>query len=392
MTQQTEMTTMQRKAGAGCDRADGAGMTPQKSLRLALAKAAQDELSLALRAQEMSEELLNQAGLISAVNEDGLLLLLQGPMGAMGIVSVDIQMLSAVIEVQTMGKVNRREAPDRRPTNTDAAMLETLLNATLNDFAINLEGSPAQSWATGFQFGERVENARLLGLRLEDIEYRIFRATLDFADGAKQGDLLIALPAAGNVKAGTKQPAQSDWSSDLRQTVYASHGEITAILYRAMVPLNEARNFKTGDLVPIPVSALTDIMMEGVDGRIVGRAKLGQKNGFRALRMADPAESEVSKINRSRSENLATVASQPAPVAADPAPMESRFPEDDPAPLQIDPLSEPMNAIQTPEDFPDLAVGDLPMQTMADLPDLPVDNLEMQPMAAMPMDMAIGTD
>lgn len=374
MNQQTEITTLHRKAGAGRAPSDSVGMTPLKSLRLALSKAAQGELALAVQALDLSEQLLDQTGVLAAVSQDNLLLLLQGPAGSLGLGVIDIQVLAAVIEVQTMGKVSASKAADRRPTNTDCAMIQPVLNAVLSEFSSYLQGSTAESWATGFEVGEHVKSLRLLGLRLEDIQYRMFCATLNLADGAKQGKIQIVLPAAGNCGAGSGGAGAASWASDLRQTVCASHGEIRAILHRTMVPLNQARDFKVGDLVPVPLSAISEIMMEGVDGCCVGRARLGQQNGFRALRIMDPAENAPAKTAVPNLINTAQMPSQPEPVAADPLQAETQFPENDLADPAMDSLP------------------DLPMKDLPDLPDLPSVDLEMPPMAAMPMDMAIDPD
>jgi len=382
MNDKPELTTLQRKAGVGRAPSDGAGMTPKKSLRLALSKVAQDELRLALKVLTISEELLDQDGLLDVVEEGALLLLLDGPLGALGVAIIDTQFLAAVIEVQTMGSVRQGKAKNRTPTRTDSAMMEMVLNALFREFGENLEGSSAESWTTGFQQGERITNIRLLGLRLEDIDYRFFRASLDLADGAKQGNILFALPANGRGSTKSADAAVCSWAQDLGETVRASHGEINAVLYRAQIPLNVARNFKPGDDVPIPVSAISRIMMEGVDGRVVGFARLGQKNGNRALRLscggttetvgADPAKAAV-EIN----------IPEPATDLAD------HMQIDAPQPLNSIP-DIPLDAMAGMGEFdPANPLPDIGMPPLGDLPELPNDDLEIQPMAAMPMEISV---
>ncbi len=115
MTEQTELSTLRRKAGTGRAPSDGVGMTPAKALRLAVSKAAEVELGLAVRALSIKEEQLNQPQLLDALDGDALLLMLEGPHDARGVAIFDIQALSALIEVQTLGNVIASEAAKRRP-------------------------------------------------------------------------------------------------------------------------------------------------------------------------------------------------------------------------------------------------------------------------------------
>ncbi|MCK4712673.1 MAG: FliM/FliN family flagellar motor switch protein [Marinosulfonomonas sp.] len=353
MNDQTEISTLRRKAGAQRVPFEGTGMTPAKAFRLALSKAAQDVLYLAMQVLSVGEERMKQAQLLETLDKDALLLLLEGPQGGKGLAVFDVQALAAVIEVQTMGHVTQTQAVARCPTRTDSAMCETVLDRALQNFEGHLADNPAACWATGFRFGARIENARLLGLALEDIEYRVFRISLDLADGAKQGTLLIALPAEGGSGAQSPDHGAKSWAQMLEKTVNASEVEISAVLHRAQVPLSVVRGFKPGDLVPVPVSAMSEVLMEGSDGRIVGRARLGKQHGFRALRMTDGAVVAPLDVVSSAGAALPDILEQPTMA--------------------------PLGDIDAAPDFPMAPMDDLPTGDAIDIP-----------MAAMPMDMEIG--
>ncbi len=286
MTQQSELSTLQRKAGAGRDPLGGVGMTPLKALRLAMAKAAQAQFSLALRSTSLTQDRLRQADLLAQIEPGALLVLLDGPPGAHGFVAVDLQTLAAVIEVQTMGRVSTTPAQERQPTRTDAAMVKPLIDGMMQGLVKYLKGGPDESWATGYEFGSWVENARLLGLRLKDVQYRLFCADLELADGAKQGKLMLGLPAVGLRAVPDAEGGRQNWSEELRETVQASRTEMNAVLYRTQMALKQVLALKPGDLVPVPVAAIGDVVIEGVDGRIIGHARLGQQHGYRALRIS----------------------------------------------------------------------------------------------------------
>jgi len=375
MGETTQLTTLQRKAGAGPGESDTPGMTPAKALRLALSKAAQDELGLALRVQGVAETRVNQPGLLDALSDDLLLLLLEGPQGGLGVAALDIQALAALIEVQTMGQVLKSPATQRRATATDSAMCEPLLGRALQDFEEHLAGSAAERWAAGFRFGERIKNVRLLGLRIEETDYRLFRIALDMADGAKQGELLLALPADGYVRKKNGVDSEHGWAQMLQKTVQASHVELLAVLHRMQVPLADATAYKAGDLVPVPQSAIAEVQLEGTDGRIVGHARLGQQNGYRALRISDDTAADVPAMGGEGMVNITPDAS-PEPV--------------------VDALSDlglPDGGIADEMPMAPMDMGgegELPDLPMAPMDDLPTVDIGEMPMAAAPMDMEIN--
>jgi flagellar motor switch protein FliM len=374
MGETTQLTTLQRKAGAGRSESESAGMTPAKALRLALSKSAQDELSLALRVQGVAESRVNQPGLLEALSDDLLLLLLEGPQGGLGVAALDIQALAALIEVQTMGQVLKSPATQRRATATDSAMCAPLLDRVLQEFEGHLAGSSAERWATGFRFGERVENTRLLGLRIIEADYRLFRITMEMADGAKQGEMLLALPADGCVQHKCGVDGGGNWAQMLQKAVQASHVDLLAVLHRLQIPLAKASAFKPGDLVPVPQSAIGAVQLEGVDGRIVGVARLGQQNGNRALRISDGAVSDTPAGGTDMANITSSVATGPLMDGVGDAPL-----HDGDVTPEIPMM--PMGADGLP-DLPMAQMDDPPADAMGDIGELP--------MAAMPMDMEIG--
>lgn len=375
MGETKQLTAIERKAGAGRGESDTAGMTPAKALRLALSRSAQEELSLPLRVQGLTETRVNQPGLLSELSDDLLLLLLEGHQGGAGLVALDIDTLAALIEVQTMGQVLKSPAVQRQTTVTDSAMCEPFLDRLLQEFAKYLEGSSAALWATGFRFAEPVESVRLLGLRIDEADYRLFRVSMDYADGAKQGEMLLALPADGGLRMKEDPAGGQDWAQMLQKAVQASHVELRAILHRVQMPLAKASAFKPGDLVQVPQNAIGAVQLEGIDGRIVGVARLGQQNGNKALRIS-----------------ACTVPGALADGAGDMAKSASGG---DPDTLTHAVDDRPMTNGDTAPERPMLAaaqdgVPDLPMARMDGSLENDVDHIGEMPMAAMPMDMEIG--
>lgn len=403
MTEQTEHSTLQRKAGTGRAPSDGAGMTAPKAFRLALSKAAEVELGMALRAQTIKEEMLNQAQVLDALDGEALLLMLEGPHDARGVAIFDIQALSAVIEVQTLGNVIASEAPARRPTRIDSAMCEALLDRVLKEFEKHLLGTAAADWSRGFRFGKQISSLRLLGLALNDVPYRLFHLPLDLADGAKQGMLQIVLPAHGVRPQAGAASGDDGWAQAMELVVGEGQVEITGVLHKVQKTLSEVQAMVIGDLINVPQTAVSSVLMQGSDGCEVGNARLGQQNGFRALRVSDD-DALVPPMNKLVADaptvNMAATGLPDADLSGDMPAMDMAMPADMGAMPDIggggDAAAFP--TIDIP--MPDMADGGgaAPMGDLPDLPMMPMDaapmegldDLAMAPMAAAPMDIEIA--
>ena len=67
--------------------------------------------------------------LLSALLENYLLVLLEGPEDCRGLFALYRQILAAFIEVLTIGMVRKRSAVDRMPSVTDPALMVAVINA-----------------------------------------------------------------------------------------------------------------------------------------------------------------------------------------------------------------------------------------------------------------------
>lgn len=391
MTDQNELSVLRRKAGVGRDPSDGAGMSAAKAFRLAISKASEVELGLAVRVLSFKEAQVNQAKLLEALDGDALLMMLEGPEGGKGIAVFDMQVLSALIEVQTLGQVIRTEAKPRPPTRTDSAMCEAMLDRVLQGFEGHLADSSSAGWATGFRFQKQIGSLRLMGLALEDVPYRLFHLQLDLADGAKQGVLQIALPALGVSRKQAGAGGDDGWAQAMENTVNDSHVTISAVLHRVQKTLADVQALQVGDEIVLPKSSISAVSMEGSDGCIVGVARLGQKNGFRALRMTgdEPGPQPLPMADLVADMAAADVPALdfPAPNMPDPMSGEGLEPLPDlmAMPVEMDAMATEAGAAPM-ADFPDL-----PMMPMEGAPVEDSENISMAtPMAAMPVDIEIA--
>ena len=300
-------SVLQRKAAAGRAPSDPFAMSPGKALRLALTRAAQEQMALPLRVSALEEGRMTLADLPEALEERALLAVLEGPGEALGLMALSQPLLATLIEMQTMGRLGSAPPAPRRPTRIDAAISAEFVDAVLAGFEADLAGQEAAGWAAGFRYASFLDDPRPLGLILEETEYRSFRLDLDLgAPGAgRAGGLLLALPAKGRRPRPAARPeaedagttpaeaaAEAEWAERVERMAMAAPVPVEAVLARLALPLSAVMALHPGSVIPIALEALEALRLEGPGGTLIAGARLGQHRGFRALRIVGPGAAE----------------------------------------------------------------------------------------------------
>lgn len=325
MAEASERTVLRRKAEAGrMEVVEAPPLTPERALGQGLARAAQDLMGMALRTTACREARMTLADMPETLPDYALIALVEGPGDGLGLVAIAPDLLGAAIEMLTIGKLGPRIAPPRRPTRTDASMTAELVDRFLVEIEALLAPLAAAQWALGYSYASFLEDPRPLGLLLEDVPYRVFTMELDLGTGpTRPGRMIVALPAdargpdAGfrpravveaeaqgaaashaapeaaartDAAEGTSDsaavPAAEDWHARMEATVLGLPADVEAVLHRLTLPLSAVMDFKPGMDIPIPVSALENLRIEGLGHRYLARARLGQNRGFRAIRIS----------------------------------------------------------------------------------------------------------
>lgn len=277
-----------QKAQAAQRAFEARGMSPSKALRRALSKTADTLWGLALVTQDITTESLDQDGVIDALVQRDLLLLLDGPDGAIGLASVDRQVMTGVIEVQTILQVTQMPVEEDRPlTQTDAAMVAPLLDGTLKRMSAALADSPIGQMLEGFRFGAMLEDKRSASLLLDAPGYRAFRADIDLALGRRKGRLSFVIPERKPARGADATAKGTDPGphADILARVPA---RLDAVLSRVTLPLSKAQALKPGDTLRLSPDALDRVEIHATSGQLVARGRLGQMNGNRAVRLTWP--------------------------------------------------------------------------------------------------------
>jgi flagellar motor switch protein FliM len=266
-----------------------------KAWSLALARAARNTMGLELGLSALRQDRLSLAEVLELPPERALVVMLEGPKEGLGLIVLAPEVLAGIVEMQMVGRVSQAASPPRRPTRTDAAMVSGLIDKALTGLEQDLLRDADLVWTSGFRYASFLEDARPLALLLEDVTYQVLRADVDLADGAKSGQIFLALPADGR----GRRPAVAEtppsravemvFAAALSEQVMCANAELVAVLARLKLPIDTVLKFKAGDPVFLGNAALDQIDLEGLDGTRVAGGKLGQNRGMRAVRLMEDA-------------------------------------------------------------------------------------------------------
>ena len=284
---------IRRKVAAARAMALEGGPGADRGWRLALARAANDDIGLALEVTRLAIERRSLAELLELVPERALIAVLEGPAEGLGLIALSPPVLAAMIEQQTIGRVSGSPPAPRRPTRTDAAMVAGLIDRALADLETGLAQDMDRVWAAGFRYASFLDDPRPLGLLLEEEAYRVLRAEVSLAGGVRAGAVLLALPADGRASPPVAPPdpalasplSAAHFAQALSDQVMQTEAELGAILHRVTLPLGAVMALQPGEVVPLPMAAIGHVVVEGIDGRPLATGKLGQNRGMRAVRL-----------------------------------------------------------------------------------------------------------
>lgn len=330
MTENAPDRVLKRKVEAGRSQPGGAPRTPVRLFGQAAAKAAQDVLKLPVTVLDAAELRASLAELPERLSERSLLVVMEGPGEALGLMALSPETLASLIEVQTTGRIGAAEVPSRRPTRTDAAMSARFVDRLMAELELSLASDAAITWAGGFRYASFLDDPRPLGLLLEDTAYRVLHLRLGYgAEGARSGTILMAVPAEGRGRMPTPSDAAAgadpgaaaattDWVERIEAAVLGAEAQIEAVLDRVSLPLSAVLALKPGAMVPLSKSAMTRVRVEGRGHRFVAWGRLGQCQGHLAVRVYLGLQEDGEE--RAEFEPAAETASAAQPVARPQAP------------------------------------------------------------------------
>lgn len=292
------ISAMRRKAGVGRPPPDVQPLSPAKALRIAAAKAAEDTIGLVLQVLEVSEEKSAISRLPGEVPEHALLSLLEGPENAYGLAIFDRNTVAAIVEQQTVGRVLSLAPDVRPPTATDSVMCAPLCDRMLRLFEAQLAELPDPPAVAGYHTAAQLREARSIAIAFDDVPYRLYRLKLLLGREGREGEILLIFPHMP-VASGPAQGHGHDFGAAFQEAVMKTEARLDTVLHRVSLTLSDVAGLQEGMMIPIPREALSRVELRAGE-RLISRARLGQINGKRALRVVltteddDALEAELS--------------------------------------------------------------------------------------------------
>lgn len=284
-------SVLRRKLSTGRPGETG-GETAARAWRVAFARAARDCTGLDIAMPVLRDDRRSLGELLDLLPERAMLAVLEGPAHALGLLALSPGLLAAVIEAQTIGRVNAAPPPPRRPTRTDAALTLRLIDTALGTLETALRCADDLVWTAGFRYASFLDDARPLGLLLDDTPYRVLAGDIDIAAGARQGSCILALPAEGRGPRPAPRPANpqaddADWAEGLTGGVMAAEVSLQAIIGHLHLPLGRTLVLQEGMILPLGPARIDAIRLVGPGGETLATCKLGQLHGMRAIRLRE---------------------------------------------------------------------------------------------------------
>lgn len=306
-SQATGQSVLRRKTEARRAQRQARAMTLTKALRQTLAKVADDVLDMALAAIALRTEERSGDMLEDVFDDISLMMLLDGPNRRRGAVMFDPILVGALIQQQTMGQVRPDPGGDPRPmTETDAAISAPFLDALLERAAGLPEDEDDRQWLSGYRFGARAEDRRLLLLALDDANYKLVHLTVDVAGGIRQGQIVICLPmlepqdelGAASEDEAANEGTIASRAGTLSENVMALTVDLHICIARKRVTLRDLSALKPGNTLELGSASFDAVQVMTADGRRLAEGALGQKNGLRALRITPAAPKHMHPKRR----------------------------------------------------------------------------------------------
>lgn len=288
-------SVIRRKMQVAQDRQAEGGPGADRSWRLTLARAAHDAMGLALDVTRLTLSRKGLAEVLELPPERSFLAILEGPEEGLGLMIMSQPVLAGLIEMLTIGRVLRSPVAPRRPTRTDAAMVVDLIDTALCGLEEELAQEADLVWAGGFRYASFLDDPRPLGLLLEDQPYRVLTAEVSLDMGAREGTVILVLPAAGRGQAlGAPVSLEAEEASigpsfqtAIAEAIMGVEARLDAVIARVSLPLCKVTGLGEGDVLPLPMATLDRVALDSAMGVTVGQGQLGQNRGMRAIRLGE---------------------------------------------------------------------------------------------------------
>ena len=274
-------SVLERKANAQ-RRALGVGaVSIPRALGRSLSIAADALWAVGLTCKATSDDLVSTERALTQLDADQLIIILENEDRPVALMALDRHLVTGLIEVQTLGKVTTFPLDDRPYTPTDAAMMAPLVDAAMPRFGSMLSTQPERAHLQGYLFGAQVDDIQTAGLALEADQVQTVQFDVSLAQGTREGRLVFLFPEPKEELDNGRNASGGKYEEAMKMVPARMH----AVLTRIHIPLSKVQALKPGDVLEISPNAVTGATLVVDGGHVAAKGKLGQMNGFRAIRI-----------------------------------------------------------------------------------------------------------
>lgn len=292
----------------------------------AMARAVEKLYRLPAVPLELSPAAITLAEMAELLPSPALLSVVEGAGEAIGVVAICPTLMTALIEVETLGRITARQVEPRRPTRSDAMICADFVNTLLGELGEEMTRIDGFENFAGFRYASFMDDQRPLLLMLDDSPYRSLRFRLRLGQSpGREGEVFVALPqkqaatalpltrddraAAPNpgigqqtqvTPAAAEQPP-AEPGPDIALLMREAPIDVIGVLCRRRLRLGLLRHLAPGQILPLPRVDLAETRLETRLGQLLAIGKLGESGGYHAIRLgsaeamsAEPGAAPVS--------------------------------------------------------------------------------------------------
>ncbi|SMO77301.1 FliM/FliN family flagellar motor C-terminal domain-containing protein [Ruegeria faecimaris] len=263
-----------------------------RALRLAFARAAEDRLQMPLSVIGAKQSCRPPGGLTQSLDEEWILLLFSGSDSSLAAICMDIGLVSAVVQAQTIGEVMPGAPSARGFTDTDAAMVSPWIEEGLSRAASLVETASDRMCLIGFEYASRLADLRTLTLAMVEEEYRVFELTVELGGGLRQGQLSVLLPIRPAETAET-EVIHDEPEGRLDQASGVLRADLNTVVCRMPLSLATLTELVVGDVLPLIGARLDRTEIVAIDRSRAAIGRLGQCGGLRAVRLNETYQTQT---------------------------------------------------------------------------------------------------
>ncbi len=283
MSETQATSILRRKAADGRTEHQARAMTPNKALRLGLALAAEKGMDLALDVTDVRHVKLPHRAVEVTLDNESLLILLEGQNGEPGALAMDMQVMAGLVEFQTLGQVVPKPVTDRVPTKVDAALVTPFLEDALMRYVRMLaEEGEAPYWLQHYKFGAMMQDTRTLSLAMTAQDYQMFVLDVKLERGKKTGTMALLFPDVQVLVNESEEDAETD-AEKFQNGVKEASTVLNAVVGKISLPIAQIQALQAGDTLPLSEEAMQNATLEALTGEEIAEVRIGQLNGMRAV-------------------------------------------------------------------------------------------------------------